>query len=278
MIIGFSESIVGAVEGQPFKLGNETRTVKVAGEAIKPGRFVCRKDSDNNCKLPTTAAEALACIGFVTLGDTFVLNSSGEHAAGQFIPLFKSTEGVWAVTIDAATQGGQVYVNYAGSNPKGSVSAAFVSGENIALPNARFATTQATPGGLAAIEFSLPATSANTSGEQRRTLAIVVTYDGSGVPTIGATTGVSVVDTATGVFQLVVAGAASVTPLGSPILLRATPDTTDTPAHFFEVEAIAATSVTYSHRVLQADGTPNGDAADPANGDKIYVGLLVTYA
>jgi hypothetical protein len=278
MIVGISESISGAKEGQPSKLGYECRKVLQAGADIKPGRFVCRKDADSNCKVPTTMAEALACIGFTVLSDTIPLDSDGEYASGKFVPLFSKSPGAWAVTIDAATKGGQVYVNYAGSNPAGSVSAAFVSGENVALPGARFGSTQATPGGLAEIEFDLPGSAPALDGAQRRTLGIVVSYDGSGVPTIVATPGVSVVDTGTGVFQLVVAGAASVLPLGSPIKLKATPDSSDAPASLFEVEAIAATSVTFSHRVLQADATPAGDAADPANGDKIYVGLLVTYA
>lgn len=278
-VINYTESIVGALEGQPARLGNEVRVTKIAGEDIKPGRFVCRKDTDLNCKLPTTVAEVLACIGFTELGDTFPLDSDGEYASGKYIPVFQSIEGVWAVTIDAATQGGQVFVNYAGANPKGSVSAAFVSGENCALPGCVFETSQATPGGKVQIKLNRPAGSGNAAGVAgQRTLGIVVTYDGSGVPTIGATAGVSVVDTGTGVFQLVVAGAASVLPLGSPIKLKATPDSSDAPVSVFEVEAIAATSVTYSHRVVQADATPAGDAADPANGDKIYVGLLVTYA
>lgn len=279
MIVNFVSSISGALEGQPALQGYEVRKVLRAGEDVKPGRFVCRKDSDVNFKLPTTMAEALACIGATILADTIALDSDGEYPSGKNIPLFACTPGLWMVTIDAATKGGQVYVNYAGANPKGSVSAAFVSGENVALPGARFGSTQATPGGLVQVEFDLPASAPTFDGTIKRLLSCVVTYDGSGVPTlVSAPTGVTIVDTATGVFQLVVAGASAVLPMGSPVLLRATPDTTDTPLHAFEVEAIAATSVTYSHRVQQIDATPNADAADPANGDKIYVGLLVTYA
>lgn len=161
MIINISESIAGAREGQPAILGDETRVSKVAGEAIKPGRLVCRKDSDVNCKLPTTAAEVLAGIGVTVLSDTIPL-TTGAYAAGLFIPIYAESRGVWVVTIDAATQGGQVFVNYAGANPKGSFSAAFVAGENVAVPGMRFGSTQATPGGLAYIIFDLP-----SGGSQR---------------------------------------------------------------------------------------------------------------
>ncbi len=157
MIINISESIAGAREGQPAILGDETRVAKVAGEAIKPGRLVCRKDSDVNCKLPTTAAEALAGIGVTVLSDTIPLNGSSAYATGLFIPVYAESRGIWVVTIDAAVQGGQVYVNYAGANPKGSFSAAFVAGENVAMPGMRFGSTQATPGGLAQIIVDLPA-------------------------------------------------------------------------------------------------------------------------
>lgn len=276
--ITFSESISGAQAGQPSKLGYEVRKARKAAAAIPPGVFVCRSTTDYDCKVPTTAAEVLACIGATVLADTIALNDDGNYAAGKRVPIFSKAPGLWVNTIDAAVEGGQVYVNYAGANQKGSVSAAFVSGENIALPGARFGSTQATPAGLVEIEYSCPVSAPSFTGAQQRNLGIVVTYDGSGVPTIAAQAGVSVVDTGTGVFQLVVAGAASVLPLGSPIKLKATPDSSDAPVSVFEVEAIAATSVTFSHRVVQSDATPAGDAADPANGDKIYVGLLVTYA
>jgi hypothetical protein len=277
-VIQYVESISGALEGQPSKLGYEVRKARKAAAAIAPGRFVCRSSTDYDCKVPTTVAEVLASIGATVLADTIALNDDGNYASGKRIPIFSKAPGLWMVTIDAATEGGQVYVNYAGANPAGSVSAAFVSGENVALPGARFGSTQATPGGLVEVMFSCPTSAPALAGALTRTLAVIVTYDGSGVPTIGAQAGVTITDTATGVFKLTVAGAASVIPLGSPIKLKATPDSSDAPVSVFEVEVIAATEVTFSHRVVQSDATPAGDAADPANGDKIYVGLLVTYA
>lgn len=284
MIIGFTESIVGALEGQPFRLGYECRETKVAAADIKPGRFVCRSSTDSNCKVPTTAAEALAVLGFTILGDTFPLDSDGEYASGTFVPLFTRTEGVWAVTIDAATQGGQVYVNYAGANPKGSVSAAFVSGENIALPGARFATTQATPGGLAAIKFYLPATGTRSDGAQSRTVVCAVHYESTGTTWdfVGGVqpSGVTIVDSGAGAFQLVVAGATEVLPVGQPVLKLATPlvaAATGGVAKSAQVIAIAATSVTYAIQSQQADDQLF-DVLDLVDNDIIYCALQITGA
>jgi hypothetical protein len=277
MITNFSESISGAKEGQPSRIGySPCDKVLVAGEDVKPGRFVCRKDSDVNCKLPTTAAEVLACIGATLLSDTINLDSDGEYPSGKFIPVRAKAPGVWFVTIDAATKGGQVFVNYAGSNPKGSVSAAFVSGENVALPGARFGSTQATPGGLVEVEYDLPASAPSFTGALQRILVAVVTIT-AGVPTVAAQAGLSVVDTGTGQFQLLVAGAASVLPAGVPIVERATDSTTDALPILCEVAALAATGVTYSTIVQQA-ADQLFDVADATTLTIIYCPLLVTYA
>jgi hypothetical protein len=266
MITNFSESISGAKEGQPSRIGySPCDKVLVAGEDVKPGRFVCRKDSDVNCKLPTTAAEVLACIGATLLSDTINLDSDGEYPSGKFIPVRAKAPGVWFVTIDAATKGGQVFVNYAGSNPKGSVSAAFVSGENVALPGARFGSTQATPGGLVEVEYDLPASAPSFTGALQRILVAVVTIT-AGVPTVAAQAGLSVVDTGTGQFQLRV-----------PIVERATDSTTDALPILCEVAALAATGVTYSTIVQQA-ADQLFDVADATTLTIIYCPLLVTYA
>lgn len=278
-------NILETVNGTPLEgamaFGSEHQLLEVSRNAavIKPGRLATRDGSDAKVKLPTTAAEVLACRGVTELTDTQKLNSSGEYPVLTRLSIVRKGV-VWMKVVDAVVQGGDVYVYYGAGDAtlRGRCGGAFSSGQNAKLPGAKWFTTQATPDGFAAVEFDLPGDAASQGSAGTRTLGIVVTYDGSGVPTIVAANGVSIVDTGTGVFQLVVAGAASVLPLGSPIKLKATPDSSDAPASLFEVEAIAATSVTYSHRVLQADATPAGDAADPANGDKIYVGLLVTYA
>jgi hypothetical protein len=284
MIVGISESISGAKEGQPSKLGYECRKVLQAGADIKPGRFVCRKDADSNCKAPTTMAEALACIGFTVLSDTIPLDSDGEYASGKFVPLFSKSPGVWAVTIDAATKGGQVYVNYAGSNPAGSVSAAFVSGENVALPGARFGSTQATPGGLAEIEFDLPGSAPALDGAQSRTVVAAVHYESTGTTWdfVGGVqpSGVTVTDVGVGVFRLTVAGAASVLPAGQPCLKLATPlvaGATGGVAKSVQVIAIAATTIDFAVQSQQADDQLF-DVLDLADNDIIYCPLFITYA
>jgi hypothetical protein len=276
VIIGISESISGAKEGQPALLGYECRKVRVGAADIKPGRFVCRSSTDVNCKVPTTVAEVLACIGATVLSDTIPLDSDGEYSSGTFLPIFSKSPGVWMVTIDACTEGGQVYVNYAGANAKGSVSAAFVSGENVALPGARFGSTQATPGGLAKVEFSLPASAPSLTGARTRFITAVVTVTG-GTPAVAAEAGVTVTDTATGQFKLTVAGAASVLPAGMPIVERSTDTTTGGLGILLEVAVLAATEVTYSTIVQQSDDE-DFDVADVPSGTIIYCPLLVTYA
>jgi hypothetical protein len=277
MIVNFSESISGAKEGQPSKIGySPCDKVLVAGADIKPGRFVCRKDSDVNCKVPSTAAEVLACIGVTLLSDTIPLGTDGEYASGKFIPVRAKSPGVWMVTIDAATKGGQVYVNYAGANAAGSVSAAFVSGENVALPGARFGSTQATPGGLVEVEYDLPASAPSFTGAIQRHIVAVVTIT-AGVPTVAAQAGLTVTDTATGQFKLTVAGAASVLPAGLPIVERATDSTVDALPIVCEVAVLAATEVTYSTLVQQA-ADQLFDVADATTLTIIYCPLLVTYA
>ncbi len=274
------DSVSGAVEGAPAFGGQaELRLLRTNAAALAPGRFVTRDGNDRKVKVPTSVAEVLACSGIAELSDTQILssNNSGNYPINTRLSIVRKGT-IWMTATTACTQGLDVYVYYGTGDTtlRGQVGGSFSAGENTKMPGAKFATTQATPGSLVAVEVDLPAGSESVSSA-KRVVSVVVTYDGSGVPTIATESGIAVVDTATGVFQLVCAGATSVLPLGMPILLRATPDTTDTPLHSFELEAIAATSVTYSHRVLQVDTTPNADAADPASGDKIYVGLLVTY-
>ncbi len=274
------DSISGANEGSPaYGSAAELRLTKTNDAALAPGRFVTRDGNDRKVKVPTSVAEVLACVGIAELSETQILssNTSGNYPANTRLSVVRKGV-IWMVAVAAAVQGADVYVYYGAGDTtlRGKVGGTFSSGENVKLPGAKFWTTQATPGSLVAVEVDLPAGAASESAAAR-VMTAVVTYDGSGVPTVGAQGGLSVVDTGTGVFQLIVAGATSVLPFGSPIKKKATPDSSDAPASLFEVEAIAATSVTYSHRVLQADATPNGDAADPANGDVIYVGLLVTY-
>jgi hypothetical protein len=151
----YVESISGKLAGQKSRLGLEVLKSKTTAAALPPGVFVCRSSTDQDCKVPTTAAEVLAAIGVTMIAPTIAV-SGGNYPIATEIPVLAATPGVWVVTIDAAVQGGQVFVNYAGANQKGSVSAAFVAGENVALPGARFGSTQATPGGLVEIEYSLP--------------------------------------------------------------------------------------------------------------------------
>lgn len=285
MITNFSESISGAKEGQPSKIGySPCDKVLVAGADIKPGRFVCRKDSDVNCKVPSTAAEVLACIGATLLSDTIPLDSDGEYASGKFIPVRAKSPGVWFVTIDAATKGGQVYVNYAGANPAGSVSAAFVSGENVALPGARFGSTQATPGGLVEVEYDLPGSAPALDGSQTRTFVAAVHYESSGTTWdfVGGVqpSGVTITDVGVGVFRLTVAGASQVLPTGQPVLKLATPiaaGATGGVAKAAQVIAIAATTIDIAIQSQQADDQLF-DVLDLADNDIIYVGLQATYA
>jgi hypothetical protein len=275
-VIQYVESISGALEGQPSKLGYEVRKARKGAAAIAPGRFVCRSSTDYDCKVPTTVAEVLACIGATVLSDTIPLNDDGNYASGKRIPIFSKAPGLWMVTIDAATEGGQVYVNYAGANPAGSVSAAFVSGENVALPGARFGSTQATPGGLAEVMFSCPVSAPSFGGAIQRHIVAVVTIT-AGVPTVAASSGLTVTDTGTGIFKLTVAGAASVLPAGQPILERATDSTVDALPMICEVAVLAATEITYGVLVQQA-ADQLFDIADLTTLSKVYVPLLVTYA
>jgi len=62
----------------------------------------------------------------------------------------------WMVATTAAVKYGQVFVYFAGAVAKGKVGGTHVPGETAPLPGARFASTQATPGGLVAVEFDLP--------------------------------------------------------------------------------------------------------------------------
>jgi hypothetical protein len=275
-VIQYVESISGALEGQPSKLGYEVRKARKCVAALAPGRFVCRSTTDYDCKVPTTAAEVLASIGATVLADT-IATSSGNYPIGTRVPIFSKAPGLWMVTIDACVEGGQVYVNYAGANPKGSVSAAFVGGENVALPGARFGSTQATPGGLAEVMFSCPTSAPSLVGAQQRHIVAEVLVT-AGTPTlVTAHGGLSITDTATGQFKLTVAGATSVLPAGQPILERATDSTTDALPMICEVAILAATEITYSVLVQQV-ADQLFDLADITTLSKIYVPLLVTYA
>lgn len=283
--IDFSESISGAKEGQPALLsGYECRKVRKGAADIKPGRFVCRSSSDVDCKVPTSVAEVLAAIGATILADTIPLDSDGEYASGLFLPIFARTEGLWMSVVDAATEGGQVYVYYAGSVAKGRVGGTFVSGENAALPGARFGSTQATPDGMVQVKFNLPAPVGRADGATTRIVTAAVHYESTGTTWdfVGGVqpSGVTLTDVGVGVFKLTAAGATQVLPVGQPVLKLATPlvaGATGGVAKSVQVIAIDATSVTFAVQSQQADDQLF-DVLDLTDNDIIYCALEITGA
>lgn len=167
-IINLNESISGALEGQPTNgCAAELRLVKTNDAAIAPGRVVCRDGNDRKVKVPTTAAEVLAAIGVTELQDTQILssNNSGNYPANTRLSVVRKGV-IVMVTAAAAVQGQPVFVYYGSGDTtlRGKVTSAHIDGEAALLPGARFAASQATPGGLVAVEFDLPGDSGAAAG------------------------------------------------------------------------------------------------------------------
>lgn len=272
------DSVSGAVEGAPAQGSqSELRLTKTNAAVLAPGRFVTRDGHDRKCKVPTSVAEVLACQGIVELTDLQILssNNSGNYPVNTRLSVVRKGV-IWMVAVTAATQGQPVYVYYGAGDAtlRGKCGGSFSGGENQLLPGAKFATTQATPGSLVAVEVDLPG-AAGANPEAPRFVTAIVTYL-SGVPTLTALAGVAVADTTTGKFTLTAAGATQVLPHGAPIVERATDSTTGALPVICEVGALAATAVTYSVLVQQADDQLF-DVADPAEGTIFYVPLQIQY-
>lgn len=283
--IDIRESVNGTMlEGaSAFGAENELRETKTNDAVIKPGRLCTRDGSDRKVKLPTTVAEVLACRGVTELTDTQFLNSSGEYPVNTRLSVIRKGV-VWMVAETAATQGGDVFVYYGSGDTtlRGKVGGTFSSGQNAKLPGAKFFTTQATPGGMVAVEFDLPGDALHQP-ETVRNVVAAVHYESTGTTWdfVGGVqpSGVTITDAGVGVFRLTVAGASQVLPAGQPIMKLATPLTagaTGGVAKAIQVIAIAATSIDFAVQSQQADDQLF-DVLDLADNDIIYCPLQITY-
>ncbi len=82
--------------------------------ALKFGRAVCRGTADRDVKLPTSAAEAAACIGVTLLSQSIESSATGDpqYPVGSDVPVLKKGR-VWVQVTEAVVAGSPVYVRYA---------------------------------------------------------------------------------------------------------------------------------------------------------------------
>lgn len=280
------DSVSGAQEGSPAQgSAAELRLTRTNDAALAPGRFVTRDGHDRKVKVPTSVAEVLACSGIAELSVSQILssNTSGNYPINTRLSVVRKGV-IWMVAVTAATQGQDVFVYYGTGDTalRGKCGGSFSSGENYKLPGAKFATTQATPGSLVAVEVDLPSGSAeNAPGVQN--IAFAVHYESTGTTWdfVGGVqpSGVTITDTGVGTFRLTVAGATQVLPLGQPVLKLATPlaaGATGGVAKAVQVIAIAATTIEFAVQSQQADDQLF-DVLDLADNDIVYGALQVTY-
>lgn len=283
-IINIYENNSGALEGaSAFGSENELRLTRTNDAVIKPGRVVTRDGHDRKVKVPTTAAEVLSALGVTELTDTQKLDSNGDYPVNTRLVIMRKAV-VWMVAVTAAVQGQDVFCYYGSGDTtlRGKVGGSFSSGQNIKLPGAKFATSQATPGSLVAVEFDLPAGDASLSGSSE-TLVAAVHYESTGTTWdfVGGVqpSGCTITDVGAGVFRLTFAGATQVLPTGMPVLKLATPiaaGATDGVAKVAQIVAIAASSIDIAIQSQQADDQLF-DVLDLTDDDIVYVGVKVTY-
>lgn len=132
---------------------------QVINATIAPGLLAVwhAGDADNTVRAPAATGEVT---GFNPRGVTIYEASSpnNPYAIGDVIGLLKRGR-IWVATEEAVTPASTPFVRFAagaGGTVLGAFRASADTATAVALPGAKFVSTQATPGGLVLLEINIP--------------------------------------------------------------------------------------------------------------------------
>ncbi len=110
----YSDAMVAGRAGMLADNGPKDVVSKInPAVAIKFGRAVCKGSADRDVKLPTTAAEAAACIGISLVNLSMECSASGDpqYPIGSDVSVLRKGR-VWVVVTEAVVAGNDVFVRF----------------------------------------------------------------------------------------------------------------------------------------------------------------------